>query len=241
MESCPIIYVDIESDNNRKIIEFAALCVNNGFVVDELHFFVTQPLANKFAYIKTAENSHCIDYRTLLDKGIEWFRVSTEFYKLVDSWNQNVIIKGYGSDVDEKSLKAIFPFLSNMTAVTYEQVDLPKWADRQYEHYHIAAFNLKTNSKIISCNHLNHKMKYYPNWISQGKSPTHTQIAKRSFGFHCALIDTYELAFKDKRLNTYCCDCHFSSYFCTNDTNAHLVSSFPSDCTLNSQYSLSEN
>ena len=100
-----------------------------------------------------------------------------------------------------------------MPAVTYEQVDLPKWTDRQYDHYHIAAFNLKTNSKIISFNHLNHKMKYYPNWISRGKSPTHTQIAKRSFGFHCALIDTYELAFKDKRRNTYCCDCHFLHIF----------------------------
>ena len=245
MEHLPIIYIDFECDNNRQVIEFAALCVQNGCVLEEIHYFIRQPLKNKFAYFKTAENSHCIEYKTLFDKGIDWTKACSELYKLIVSFNNNLIIKGYGTDVNEQSLKATFSFLKNMDNIKYEQVILPNWVDRQYERYHVAANNMKNNSYIISCNSLNHCLKFFPHWLSQGKTPTHSQLAKRSYGFHCALIDTYELAFKDKTLDIYCCDVHFANNFtqkCNSPLlNVHNHTLDSSTDTLFTQYSFNPN
>ena len=109
----------------------------------------------------------------------------------------------------------MFPFLDYLNNVEYEQVELPNWVTRQYEPYHISAYNMKMMSGMIGCRSIYHHIEFYPYWKRIGKKPTHAQIAKYNYKYHCALIDAYELAFKDGAIPIYCCDTHFEKSFCT--------------------------
>ena len=76
--------------------------------------------------------------------------------------------------------------------MTIMDVGLPPWAERIYQAYHQMAVTYKQEFVPIldkRCCHEAHDMfKRYPI-----KRLSETEIAKRDYGFHCALYDAYEL------------------------------------------------
>ena len=206
------VYIDIECDNNRKVIEIAAIKIKDKVIKQILHNFIKQPNTDSFCYKRTAENSHCIPHYILKRKGIEWVDFTTDFYLMFQNEDE-VTIKTFGDDLSRENLQGMFPFLLYLINVCYEQVQLPPWVERQCQPYHISAYNMKMLSQIADCKSTYHNMEFFPHWKRIGKKPTHTQIAKYAYKYHCALIDAYELAFKDKAIPLYCCDTHFENCF----------------------------
>ncbi len=143
------------------------------------------------------------------EKGISKARVMCNFKNFITSIKGDLTIKGFGDDVCKSGLQYTFPFLKDCSNITYQQVELPPWEERQYKKYHIASYNMKKASQILSCHSQNHRIKFNPAWKRQGKHQTHSRLAKLSYGYHCALIDSFELAFADNTLDYYCCDSHF--------------------------------
>ena len=221
-----IIYIDTESNNNQQIIEIAAIKVKDKVIKQVNHHFIKQTNTDSFSYRRTAENSHCIPFYILKQKGIEWIDYTTDFYLMFND-EENVTIKTFGYDLTKENLQGMFPFLMYLNNVDYEQVYLPGWIERQKEPYHISAFNMKLQSKIIGCSDKYHCMEYNPYWKRIGKKPSHSEIAKYAYTYHCALVDAYELAFKDGAIPNYCCDTHFENCFYTKPINYQV-------CTCNS-------
>lgn len=205
-----IIYIDFERDNSQNIIEIGALHTLNNKVENEFHCLIRREIFSIYNYYRCAENSHCISPNLLHRIGINENDAILSFRQFMEAINGPIIIKGYGVDVNEENLCKLFPFLSAMMCVTYEQVHLLPWHQRQFDSSHISTMNMKTICSIVSCNSSNHSVKYFPTWQrSNGSTTNHSKIAKLPYGFHCALFDCYELAFFDKKLEKYCCDAHF--------------------------------
>lgn len=205
------VYIDFEYDNNGDIIEIGAICVAGGYILKEFHCFIRRDIY-LYKYNVCAHNSHCIHPSILNINGIyeEW--AFNDFKNFFLSIKGIITIKGHGKDITKSSLENQFSFLKELP-INYVQVNLPVWSVRQYEKSHIAALGMKLCTRLISCNRDNHKMSYQPTWLIQGKTPNHTKIAKLAYGAHCALIDCYEMAFYDEKLELFCCDEHFANYF----------------------------
>lgn len=210
------VYLDFEYCNNKDIIEIGAICVSSGYILKEFHCFIRRDI-KLYPYNVCAENSHCIHPSVLNMNGINEECAFTDFENFFSSLKGKIIIKGHGDDVTKKSLENKFPFLKNYVS-KYSQVNLPIWSMRQFEKSHIAAFNMKLTTNLISCHRDNHKIPYKPTWLYKGETPNHTKIAKFAYGAHCALIDCYEMAFYERKLDLYCCDMHFVDYFTCNIT-----------------------
>jgi hypothetical protein len=214
------VYIDLEYDHNGNVIEIGAIHIKNNVVQDECHHFINQHVIASIAYYRCAENSHCIPTHTLSDDGISLKKATTDFEFFISGINNPFTIKGHGEDVNENNLKLLFPFLNKKdysTKITYEQVTLPPWEQRQFEPSHIVAGNMKRGSRLMSCQPYNHKATFRPHWKRQGRAPNHSQLASCSYGYHCALIDAYELAFFEKTLPYYCCDLHFKEHIAEHD------------------------
>lgn len=211
------LYIDFELNSRREIIEFGAVLINNGKIACELHKFVQRlPEDSKFHYYRTAENSHCILPGTLKELGCNVQTMEKEFFELIleETAAESVFyIKGHGEDTKQIYLERVFPFLRDFNNINYEQVELPPWVEREPAFYHISAYKMKQQCRIVSCNKDYHSITYYPHWKRLNKQASHTQMAKESYGFHCALIDAYELAFKDGAIDPYCCDLHFKRLY----------------------------
>lgn len=211
-----IVYIDFEADDDANIIEIGAIHIADRLVKQEFHCFTKRYIQPVYHYYRCAENSHCIPHNVLCKSGIYASEQILKFKNFIDSIDGKVILKGFGEDVMKQNLQRLFPFLQSKTNITYEQVILPPWSERQYEKYHISSRNLKDYSELLSCNAHNHAIEYYPNWLKHQKTHSHTRLAKLSYGHHCALVDSYELAFAEDTLDKYCCDMHFEKNFETN-------------------------
>ena len=207
MLSC--IYIDFERDDEGAIIEIGAVHVETNLVQREFHCFINQSTNSSFHYYRCAENSHCLPAPILKLNGVRMHDAQHDFNLFMLSILKPVTIKGFGDDVNEANLKMVFPFLNTMKHVTYKQVSLPSWKQRQFEPSHIATSTMKKVSGLLSCKPSYHNVPYFPHWKRKGKQPNHTQLSKLGYGHHCALIDAYELAFYDEALPNYCCDAHF--------------------------------
>ena len=224
-----IIYLDTEYDNDGNIIEIGALCISNGKVLREFHCLIRNKVSNLYYYNRCAQHSHCIHVNTLSNYGIMLDEALRDFQDFISLAGSEVVhLRGHGQDMLADNLTRLFPFLREMHNIIYEQVSLPKWNQRQHESWFIGALRMKSCSKLYACNSNYHAMQYLPNWKLFDKEPTHTQIVKYLFNFHCALIDAYILSFYEETLPTYCCDMHFKHVFVTpNENNTVYVH----DCT----------
>jgi len=214
------VYIDLEYDQNGNVIEIGAIHLRNNVIQDECHHIINQHSYADIAYYRCAENSHCISINTQTDVGISLKSAIADFEFFISEIDNPLTIKTHGEDVNEDNLKLLFPFLNKKdysTKITYEQVTLPPWEQRQLEPAHIAAGNMKRESQIVACQPHNHGVTFRPHWKRQGRTPNHSQIANYSYGYHCALIDVYELAFFEKTLPYYCCDLHFKEHIAEHD------------------------
>lgn len=212
-----IVYIDFERDNKQNIIEIGGILVHNKLVQKEFHCFINRKCFPIYNYYRCAENSHCIPSKIIEYQGIDEGDAILSFKEFIESIPSGyVIIRGHGDDVNQYNLQIVFPFLKTYDGITYEQVPLPIWKDRQFKDYHIATHLMKSVSEILSCSYRNHTVNFMPSWKRDCKTPTHGNLSKFTYGHHCALIDCYELAFYQETLEKYCCDLHF-----TDDMNYH--------------------
>ena len=202
------VYLDFECDNKSDIIEIGALLISNGAILKEFHCFIRRDIS-LYHYNICAYNSHCIHPMVLHINGLPEEIAFEDFKNFILSIKGNINIRGHGNDVTKTYLESKFPFLRDLP-INYLQVYLPVWKDRQYEKFHICALNMKNATRLISCHRDNHKMKFNPTWKHNEITPNHTGIARLTCGFHCALIDCYEQAFYEQKLDYYCCDTHFA-------------------------------
>lgn len=208
------VYFDLEYDNNGNIIEIGALNIFNNNIINQFHCFIRTHVDNIFLYNRCAQNSHCIPSVVLHNQGFLLSDALIELKLFFSEIKGSIQIKGHGEDIKKDNMEKLFPFLKDFKII-YLQVNLPIWELRQYEKYHIAAHNMKYTSLLIPCHYKNHGLRFYPYWMIKNKKPTHSMIAKFAYGAHCALVDCYELAFYENKLEIYCCDTHFSNYFLT--------------------------
>jgi len=195
------------------VIEIGAIHIRNNVVQDECHYIINQHITDYITYYQCAENSHCIPMNILSNDGISLKHATTDFKFFIADIDHPFTIKGHGEDVNEDNLKLVFPFLEDYsTKITYKQVTLPSWEQRQFEPSHIAAGYMKRVSRLMACQPNNHEATFRPHWKQQGRPPNHSQLAKLNYGYHCALINAYELAFFEKNLPYYCCDLHFKEH-----------------------------
>lgn len=215
-----IIYLDLEYDNDRNIIEIGALCVSNGNILREFHRLVRTTVRDLFRYNRCAQHSHCIHTNTLTTYGVALTDALQDFREFIGS--ELITLCGHGDDMKADNLRAVMPFLREMQNVNYAQVHLPGWNTRQRESYFHSALRLRLCSKLYGCSSNYHAMQYLPTWKLLDDSPTHTQIAKLIYNYHCALIDVYLLAFFEGTLPMYCCDEHFMHVYNTPIINTDI-------------------
>ena len=86
------IYIDIECDNNRNVIEIAAIKIKDNVIKKVLHNFIKQENTDTFCYRRTAENSHCIPHHILKRKRIDWVDYTTDFYLLFTENDEKKIL-----------------------------------------------------------------------------------------------------------------------------------------------------
>ena len=221
-----IVYIDLEYDNNHNLIEIGTIHICNNKVQNEFHRIIRQFITDKFSYYRCAENSHCIPIEILAVNTISCKQAIAELKSFFDNIMEPFTLKGHGHDVNEFNLKLLFPFLKDYattTKISYEQATLPPWKERHFGSYHIAASTMKRGSQLMSCQPKNHKVPYFPYWRRKGKEPNHSQLAKHNYGYHCALIDAYELAFFEETLPCYCCDTHFKEHIQFENYNPSIV------------------
>lgn len=211
------VYLDFEYDNNGDVIEIGAIYVFGYYIHNYFHCFIKREITNLHRFNVCSQNSHCIHHLTLHLDGITFDLAMSEFENFFENIDGPISIKGHGDDILQDNLENKYSFLKRID-VTYDQVNLLPWKDRQFEKSHIAAFNMKNVTNLIPCHRKNHGLKYNPSWLYQFKTPNHTKIAKLSYGAHCALIDCFEMAFYENSLIHYCCDDHFKDYFITETT-----------------------
>ena len=206
------IYFDLEYDHKGRIIEIGALNIFGNKIISQFHCFIRCDVENIYLYNRCAQNSHCIHSTVLHNYGLSLKDAMDEIKLFFKDIKGPILLKGHGTDIDKDNLETLFPFLKDLYVI-YHQVALPHWNIRQYEKYHIAALNMKNTSKLTPCHSKYHGMNFFPYWMMKKKQPTQSMIAKLTYGGHCALIDCYELAFFENKLDIFCCDDHFSANF----------------------------
>lgn len=81
---------------------------------------------------------------------------------------------------------------TNVLNFTIHDMEIPPWSERVYRPYHQLALSYKQNFIPVldkrCCAPAHSAFVKYPM-----KRITETEIAKRDFGFHCALYDAFEL------------------------------------------------
>lgn len=207
------IYIDFENDNVGRIIEIGAVILEDEHFIQEYHSFINERLHSTYSYYKTAENSHCISPQTLYNMGISRLELNVRFRDLLLDLKTPITFKGHGLDITQEAMECEFPFLRFIKNITYQQLHLPTWDIRVTEQYFLSALKMKETTNIASCCATNHEILYDPYWNSIYKKPTACKRAKSQFGFHCALFDSYLLAFYDKTLDYYCCDISFNTMY----------------------------
>lgn len=216
-----IIYADLEYDNNHKVIEIAALHTHNASIKKIFHCFVKTEIQHVCQYFNCAENSHCIHPATLQNFGLNFSKATDKFESFIADFDGSITLKGNGLDMSQSNLIKLFPFFSKYD-ITYAQVSLPPWIQREKLDSHCAAYKMKLCTQLLPCSHEYHYIKFSPTWIHQNKTANHTRLAKLIYGSHCALIDCFELAFFESALPIYCCDVHFTDLFLTEPVKAKV-------------------
>ena len=211
------IYIDFKRDCNQDIIEIAAVCVSQRKIVATFHHFIDRNFFNSYDYKLTASYCHCIPESVLKNEGASENMVRHLFVNWIESLNfEFITIKGHGEDTSRESIEKWVDIqsFSNLSHLEYEQVYLPHWNQRRFALYHMSAFVMKEHHAIDKlCSKSNHSLKYRQSLKRRYNTPTHNQLARQQYGFHCALIDCFEMAFYENALPTYCCDDHFIDLF----------------------------
>ena len=214
------VYLNLQYDNNLCVIEIGAIHVFNSMIQDEFHCFIkttacTQDF-NLCRYNMQAQNSHCIHANVLKYTGLSIDEATDNFRKFLSKIPGSVI--QLSCIEDSNKLENYFSFLKDLkNIIYYETIKLPAWNSRQFDKPHISALKMKQFSSIHSCNASNHALSYRPAWKLSAKKPSHSQQARYMYGFNCALISAYEIAFYKGMLELFCCDKHFKNLY-LNDT-----------------------
>ena len=209
MSTCNV-YIDIERDYQDNIIELSAIIVSD-FKIQGIFQELIQPGPNceLIHYVRQAKFCHCIPAYILGNHGIEYSLAIQKFHKFIKTIAYDTIhIIGHGLDTTRLELEKQFTFLKYIPDLKYKQCELPNWETRRDKDYHLAAYYMKEFSKILPCNRLRHSMNFIPRQRNS-ENITHGQMSKKAYGFHCSLIDCFELAFFEQTLPLYCCDSHF--------------------------------
>ena len=111
-----------------------------------------------------------------------------EMIEFINEIPGNRIICGHGTDVERKCLEMTFPLIqwSNYRFMSFQ---LPPWIERDAEEYHKNAKYLKDSKLFCQA----HTLVYRPSYNKSGVLTFSSQI-KYKYGYHCALIDAFELA-----------------------------------------------
>lgn len=208
------VYIDFERNEMGELIEIGAVAVDeHSGKIREFHELIKQELNNRYKYNICAENSHCIEHETLMKEGIAEHKAIILFENFINHCKLPVVFNGHGPDINENYMCLNFPFLKR-GYYTYKQINLPGWNVRDNKDYFLATYLMKTTSKMFSCSSKLHSMNYLPFKLKKkGKLNTNAQNAKNKFGFHCALMDSYLIAFYERDIPCYCCDEHFKRNF----------------------------
>lgn len=208
------VYIDFERNNLGELIEIGAVAVDNATgKIHEFHQIIKQKLVNRWEYNTCAENSHCITSNTLLLEGIEEPKAKILFQYFLNQLMLPINFYGHGVDTEEEYLLTHFPMLKTYYA-SFNQVRLPNWSERDGQRYYNATYLMKSTSLMFACSYKNHLMEYLPFRMKQNKLlETDSQLCKYKFKYHCALFDSYMLAFYMQQIPEYCCDDHFQLNF----------------------------
>lgn len=204
------VYIDFERYFD-KIIEMSAVMVFDQKIISSYHSFIKQPYTLE-NYMKIALNSHCILPEELDFYGASEDNVKENFYLWISNFTfEEITIAAHGDDCSQISLIKWLPKLVNLKHLSFAQVELPKWIERQYADYHLATKTMKEISHFQICSKQMHRgqFKYLKNTLSHN----HSKIARYMFGFHCSYFDCLQLAFYEKTLPLYCCDYDFKDVF----------------------------
>lgn len=205
------IYIDFER-YREIIIEVGAVLVYNQQLISAFHSLVDLKFDDMKDYHVQAEHSHCIYAYDLQRYGLPPAQIKREFIEWIKQFDfSQITIHGHGDDVTKNSLLTWNPKLNQLTHLTYKQVILPPWIERETAPYHLAAFKMKEVSKRMKCSKDNHQVTFQTNTYN---SSNHSKIARIIYKHHCALVDAFELAFFEQQLPLFCCDKDFEPVIC---------------------------
>lgn len=205
------IYLDFER-YKESIIEVGAILTYNQELISSFHSLVFLEVDNDADYHLIAQHSHCIQSTELKRSGRKPFLVKSQFYDWIRKFDfSEITILGHGDDVTEEALHEWNPRFKQFNHLTYEQVNLPPWIQRETAPYHMAALKMKEVSTQLKCSKVNHQVAFQVNAIN---SSNHSRISRIIYKHHCALVDAFELAFYEQQLPLFCCDNDFKSVIC---------------------------
>lgn len=206
------VYLDLEYNHNWEIIEIGAVAIENRYIISLFHRFIRRPQTNLIKYIQSAQHCHCIHPSVLNYEGVSLDYAMEDFEIFLNNLHGKIVIKGYGNDILQNNLEEVFPFLKKYN-ISFQQVNLLPWKERQFLKSHISALNMKNASKLLPCHQKNHSLKFNPFWQYKNVSSNESKIARLTYGFHCSLVDSLEISFFDNALDLYHNDKQFSKLF----------------------------
>jgi len=209
------IYLDFESFE-RDHIEVGAILTFSNQLVDTFHELIWRDIKKPDDFAIHARYSHCIDPVDLDFGGVYENLVKSKFLAWIKKFNfPSITIAGHGPDVCRKSLIEWIPELDAVSHLSYEQVNLPEWIERKTADYHLSAHTMKEVAQYQNCHKQNHRLDLRMDFRV---CANHSQIARYMHGYHCALFDSFELAFYERSIPLFCCENDFSNVYCLDNT-----------------------
>lgn len=143
---------------------------------------------------------HCMPKNCLLEFGHTLSDVQTSMIQFFEESVYPIYLFGHGTDMTRDELLKMFPDVNwQQRNMIFRQVALPCWIERHDLPCHRAAIGLKENrlgqyQATFTC-----RLKsVHCAPFKSGKRSTLSTTLKRVYGFHCALVDAFELAFYTK-------------------------------------------
>ena len=213
-----IVYIDIEGRNFENLSEIAAIAFKRNYLQEFSCCKTHQELSccktywnlctaefmnskNAASYNFNASFCHCIGDTSIRMYGKPFHRIQNEFTNYFNSLPRPILLRSNGEDVSTPNLVKAFPLIDSNN-ISWSDIQLPPWRERDIETYHQVVRLLKREDfrrpPIIHCRSFNHGLK-----LRKPKRGGPSSQIKFEYGYHCAAMDSLELAFKDGFLNDF--------------------------------------
>ena len=189
------MYIDFEGKEPKQI-EVGAVIDCGG----ELKAFLrlVKPAVLGWYDNDSASYSNCIPDWRIIGKGIPERVVWRELSQIITELERPAEILGFGSDVDEASLRSLLP-RADFSGIVFSQVPLEEWSKRGACAFHLGSKELAQRFRWCPSHTLEYRLSPKDLRSNLSDAQKRRRDAKWKHGAHCAFSDSLELLMVDQK------------------------------------------